>query len=308
MIRELEKALKRKVPKVSIGLPVYNGEEFLKESIDSILSQSFNDFELIIADNASIDKTEEISKSYLNKDKRIRYVRNKRNLGAARNYNLVFELSVGKYFKWATHDDLHAPSSLERCVKVLDQNPSVVLCYSKTNMIDKYGRIIKPYSDKLHLQSSKPHKRLGELVKTLSLCNAIFGLMRANILRNTELIGSYLGSDEILLLELCLWGKFWEIPEGLFFRRERDNNVRKLSKLDAAKWFDPEYSGIHHNYVQTMLLFKRFAAIKRSSLSLTDKMLCYPQIGRYFIRKLRNIGGKCKLFIKLKMRDYSSYI
>src|SRR5207244_10480282 len=109
-----------KMPRVSIGVPVYNGERYIAETLDSLLAQTFEDFELIISDNASHDRTEGICRAYAAKDSRIRYVRNSTNLGAARNYRLAVELSSGEYFRWANCDDLFAPTSLSRCVEVLD--------------------------------------------------------------------------------------------------------------------------------------------------------------------------------------------
>src|SRR6266850_1186232 len=134
-------------PRVSIGLPVYNGERYVEETLDSLLAQTYEDFELIICDNDSGDRTQEICQSYAAKDRRIRYGRNPTNLGAAKNYRLTFELSSGEYFRWATCDDLFAPTSLERCIEVLDRELSTVLVYPKTKLIDDRGRIISDYDD-----------------------------------------------------------------------------------------------------------------------------------------------------------------
>ena len=155
-------------PCVSIGLPVYNGEKFLKETLDSILAQTFEDFELIISDNASTDRTEEICKEYAAKDRRIRYYRNKENLGAGWNNNRVFELCTGEYFKWNAHDDVCAPEFLERCIKVLVQDPTVVLCYPKVTVIDEQGKFVRnwdglnclvPPQPMMKLDSPQPHER-----------------------------------------------------------------------------------------------------------------------------------------------------
>ncbi len=124
------------MPRVSVGLPVYNGENFIKDALDSILAQTFEDFELIISDNASTDGTQQICRQYTSKDQRIRYIRNDGNIGASKNFNQVFELSSGEYFKWIAHDDLCAPEFLERCVEVLDQDPSIVLCFARPKAID----------------------------------------------------------------------------------------------------------------------------------------------------------------------------
>ncbi len=130
-------------PRVSVGLAVYNGENFIRAAIDSILAQTFTDFELVISDNASTDKTQEICLEYAAKDGRIRYYRCERNMGAAWNQNRVFELSRGEYFRLAAHDDVIAPEYLAKCVEVLDQNPSVVLCHSWTKAINDQGEVIE---------------------------------------------------------------------------------------------------------------------------------------------------------------------
>src|SRR5262245_56581544 len=121
--------MKRAIPLVGIGLPVYNGERFLRQTLDSILAQTFKEFELIISDNSSTDKTEEICLEYSRRDARIRYIRQEINLGASRNYNLVFEMTAGKYFRWAAADDLFSADSLEICVATLEKYPEAVLCY-----------------------------------------------------------------------------------------------------------------------------------------------------------------------------------
>ena len=96
-------------PLVSIGLPVWNGEKYLACAITSILEQSFEDFELLIADNASTDRTAEIAREFCAKDPRVRYVRHASNIGAAGNFNYVFHETTGRYFKWAAYDDMLAP-------------------------------------------------------------------------------------------------------------------------------------------------------------------------------------------------------
>ena len=133
------------VPRVSIGVPVYNGELYLERALDSILAQSFDDFEVIIADNASDDRTEQICRDYACRDARVRYVRNETNLGASANFNRTFALARGPYFKWAAHDDVLGTDFLLRCVEVLDSNPDVVLCHTKTQQIDEDGRVAGNY-------------------------------------------------------------------------------------------------------------------------------------------------------------------
>ena len=141
------------LPLISVGMPVYNGERFIVETIESLLSQSFKDFEVVVCDNASSDNTESICRSYEKRDKRIRYYRNPRNLGAAKNYRKTFELSKANYFRWANCDDLFEPASLERCLSVLEGDSSVVLTYPKTKIIDENGKFVAMYDDNSHLVS-----------------------------------------------------------------------------------------------------------------------------------------------------------
>jgi glycosyltransferase involved in cell wall biosynthesis len=125
--------MKKKNSLVSIGMPVCNGAKFITEALDSILNQTFENFELIVSDNASTDETGKICREYMAKDSCIRYYRSKQNFGAAWNFNHVFKLSSGKYFKWAAHDDVIAPDFPLKCVEVLERDPSVVLCHFQRN-------------------------------------------------------------------------------------------------------------------------------------------------------------------------------
>lgn len=232
--------------RVSIGLPVYNGERYISETLDSLLAQTFEDFELIICDNASTDQTEQICRAYVRRDQRIRYTQNPVNLGASKNYSRALELSSGEYFRWANCDDLFAPESLARCVAVLDQQPSVVLTYPKTKLIDERSQYISEYEDGLHLQSPRASDRFMKVFSNLGLVNIIYGLMRADILRQTRLIRNFLGGDIPLVAELTLYGKFFEISEFLFYRRLHAEAWSSYNKNDldrAQTFFDPKAKG-----------------------------------------------------------------
>jgi glycosyltransferase involved in cell wall biosynthesis len=205
---------------VSIGLPVYNGEKYIGEALGSILAQTYQNFELIISDNASTDKTEQICRAYATRDSRIRFYRNRRNLGAYKNFNRVFELSSSEYFKWAAYDDLLAPEFLQKCVSVLEKDPCIVLCHSKTVRIDEHGKLVGSYEHKMRIDSWKPHERFGDLIGIHNPCWPIFGVMRARVLRMTPLFGNYIATDRNLLAEISLVGRMYEIPEYLFFRRD----------------------------------------------------------------------------------------
>ena len=274
-------------PRVSIGVPVFNGENFLEEALDSILAQTYRDFELIISDNASTDRTEEICAAYAARDKRIRYHRNEKNLGAAKNFNQVFELSTGEYFKWASHDDVCAPQYIERCVSVLDSRPSVVLCYGKTVIVDEQGTRLKAYDDCLDLHSQRPHERYERFHDCFGRaigaeCNAVFGVVRASALKMTPLIGSYPASDTVLLGRLALLGKFHEIPEPLFFRRDHPlTSVRANRDFDKRlTWFCPEKEG-RIQLVRWRWFLEYLLSISRVQMSCRERILCYAQMRRW---------------------------
>ena len=270
------------VPRVSIGLPVLNGEKYLPDTLACILAQSFSDFELIISDNASTDATEAICRDYASRDSRIRYYRNYENVGAARNFNLVFGHSRGEYFKWAAHDDQIAPTFLSRCVEALDQDNYAVLAYSKAKIIDANGEIVGDYKVSLpNIDSASPHRRFADLVLINHLCVKIFGVIRADILRRTPLIGSYIASDRVLLAELGLYGRFCQIPEYLFSMRDHaERSLRAMPFHFRAAWFDPANRG--RLIFPHMKFFREyFRCVSRVPLSTPARALCSLQLLRW---------------------------
>src|SRR6267378_1069384 len=209
--------------RVSIGLPVYNGERFLAEAIDAVLNQSFRDLELIISDNASTDRTAEICRDYAARDNRIRYYRNETNIGANPNFRRVFALSTAEYFKWVTHDDLQTLDFLEKTAAIMDRDPDIVLCYPRVRVIDEAGNTIKHRSYGLDTDPNlllRPQDRLGKILWINWGSPPIYGLMRSSILRKTPLLGTTYAADQILLAELALHGRFYELPEELLLHRE----------------------------------------------------------------------------------------
>ncbi len=208
-------------PRISVGMPVYNGELYLEEAISSVLRQTYEDFALFISDNASTDRTEQICRDYVSQDKRVFYTRNTENIGAAKNYNRLFQLASGPYFRWFNADDLCALELHEKCAAVLDANPDVVLCYGKTSLIDHNGELIERYDDHLDLQQEKAGERFIRFFDSVGLTNAIYGLMCTSAVAKTALMGdgSYPAADINFMAELTLYGKFVELPELLFHRR-----------------------------------------------------------------------------------------
>ncbi|MDT3699661.1 MAG: glycosyltransferase family A protein [Thermincola sp.] len=208
-------------PLVSIGLPVYNGERFLRLALESLLAQDYENFELIISDNASTDATAEICQHYMSMDKRIRYVRNDINPGAAKNFNRVFELSAGKYFMWAAHDNIWDKSYISKCVAMLEENPAAVLCFCEGIYINEAGGYRSSYKNVQTIGMDIPAR-----IHTLTVSNSngcpIYGLIRPEVLKQTRLFTDIFASDFIVLLELSLLGEFIKVPEVLISIRLRD--------------------------------------------------------------------------------------
>ena len=281
--------------RVIIGMPVFNGEKYLEETLDSILNQTFTDFEFIISDNASTDRTQQICLEYAAKDNRLRYFRNDRNLGAPDNFNRVFSLSKSEYFKWASYDDVLAPEYLQKCVSILDKDPSVVLCHSRVGVIDENSNLIGNCDNRKLTKTSswKAHERFGDLISIRNSCWTFFGVIRTDALAKTPLHGNYIAADRNLLAELGLMGRFHEIPEHLFFRRDHpETYTRKFCEHEfgidtenygeqLAWWSKDNWT----NFPSWKNLFEFLASIRRSKLSCSEGLLCYDEIFRWFVNE-----------------------
>jgi glycosyltransferase involved in cell wall biosynthesis len=244
-------------PRVSIGLPVYNGAAFVADAIRSIQSQSLGDFELLVSDNASTDDTSEIVHGLAATDKRIRYLRSDTNVGANRNFNRTYFYSSGEFFKWAAHDDVLEPTYLERCVELLDADPSVVLAHSRTAYIDSNGEPLRPlargylgsdgFIERLALDdtvsdalnSIDPAVRFDAVVNRMSVFYDVFGVGRTEAFENTLLLRQYYGADKIFLAEMALCGKIARLGEVLFKRRCHESASTRVADLgQLAEWSD----------------------------------------------------------------------
>jgi glycosyltransferase involved in cell wall biosynthesis len=289
--------------KISIGLPVYNGENYLELAIQSILTQTFTDFELIISDNASTDRTAEICRRSIQQDQRIRYFRNDTNIGAAKNYNLVFELARGQYFKWASHDDIIAPTYLERCLEVLENESDVVLCFPRISYIDAQGKVYQAQRGDISLCANRPGRRMHDFVsyglKSPDIFWAIFGLIRKETLGETELIGSYNASDQTTLVQLLLRGKMYQVSDYLYFRREHSNASMTKFKTERERlaWFDPSLKK-KIVWAHWKLLIKFIESVRNSKLKSWDKMHCQSEIFRRYLHEWRTLGGEFKIILK----------
>jgi glycosyltransferase involved in cell wall biosynthesis len=272
-------------PKVSIALPVYNGERYLREALDSLLAQTYRDFELIICDNASTDATAAICAHYAARDPRIRYCRHARNIGATANFNGAFALARGVYFKWAAHDDLLQPTWLERCVAALDQAPDAVLCQSLVKLVDDAGECLEIYDHTAFgTDSPRPSVRFAARLRPHD-CQEIFALIRADALRRTALMGYHLGGDRTLLIELALMGRFALVPEPLFLNREHPHRYKRQHRYPstALAWFTPGKGRRGRldgwRMLRTWILYgKSLRAVRRRVEGPAERLRCYGRL------------------------------
>lgn len=276
-----------KHPKVSIGLAVYNGEKYLEEAIDSILRQTFTDFELIISDNASTDRTAEICQVYAQKDERVRYHRNATNIGGANNENQTFRMARGEYFRWAAHDDICAPTLLEKCIEVLEQDSSVVLCHTVITKIDEKGEKIGELGVD-EASSMDPVERFKSLTGFNHQCEASYGLIRSDALSSTGLQRNYTDSDRTLLAHLSLIGRFHQIPESLFFKRIHPEMSTAVHVDWRARmlWFDAK-NETRITFPHWMQFLHYFEIIFKTPLSFKDRIRCFLHMGPWLMEDRR---------------------
>lgn len=202
-------------PLVSIGMPVCNGERYIRQALDSLLAQDYENFELIISDNASTDDTQTICLEYATADQRVQYYRNEMNEGAVWNFNRVFELSSGKYFAWAAHDDWWESTFISKCVAELESMPDAVLCYPLAQFVDQDGQNIKVVDSEATTYGLRRLERLHTVILRLRSPDAIYGVMRADALRRTTLTQKSFGSDKSLIYQLAILGHIVKVPEVL---------------------------------------------------------------------------------------------
>ena len=267
--------MNQNAPRVSVGIPVYNGERFVAQVIELILSQTFRDFELIISDNASTDATERICREYAERDGRIRYYRSEQNRGAAWNHNRLVELARGEYFKWQCHDDYCDPTFIEKCLAGIRGEPSVALCYPRFVRVDEQGRRLGVKSSRV-VGNAEPPTRHRSLIYRRDSCEEIYGIARTAVVRKTSLIGPYSNSDDTFLAELILHGRFREVPEPLFFYRihPAQSTAAYRNRLERMAWFDPS-AGAGFSLPFLRLFAGHVSGVRRSPLSWREKVRCY---------------------------------
>lgn len=269
------------VPRVSVGMPVYNSERWLPGTIDSVLAQTFSDLELIISDNASTDGTEALCRDYMKRDPRVRYFRNPKNIGVLNNFNACFKHARAPFFRWHAAADLCEPRLVERCYETLLAHPDAVIAYPRTALFENETNDGKEYGCNLNAIQETPSERFLHVLQWFGLNNAQSGLMRGDVIRRTNLIPNHLDGDTIFMMELSLYGKFVKVPEILFYRRMKAETASTLNSRDwIVRYIDPDMRSPHYQNWKTHR--SRFSAVHRAPIPASEKWKIYRELFRRF--------------------------
>jgi glycosyltransferase involved in cell wall biosynthesis len=225
-----------KKPKLSIGMPIYNAEDMLKKRLDSLLAQQFSDFELIISDNASTDMTSEICNDYVNKDKRIRYIHQKENMGLSWNFNFVLKEAQGKYFVWAASDDMMLSGFIEKNIDALEKNENLVCSMSRVKFVGKImddldispnDSLLKKIEKKVkkHLSlsdvysvSGKYEDKIRYYLKRRGFSLALYGIYRTIDLKKSIVERGFHGDEWAIIFNALRYGDFHIVDEVLMHK------------------------------------------------------------------------------------------
>lgn len=258
--------------RVSVGMPVYNSERFIAKALEGVLGQTFAGFELVISDNCSTDSSPAICEDYASRDSRIRFYRNERNLGAAANFNRVFELSLGSYFMWASSNDWYEPTFLEKAVAVLDARPDVVICCSRPRYFEGDPTNFQDVDDPMHLDMESPLDRFSALMERIRINNVMHGLIRADELRRTNLVDDYFSSDVVMVAELSLAGKFHQIDEPLYYRRMEESAATIMMNQEELRQFWSAGSRSRMRFQEWREQAAYWSMLARSRLGIGDRL------------------------------------
>ena len=302
------------IPKVAIGLPVFNGEQHVRKALNSLLNQTYREFVVLISDNCSDDNTVEICKQTIGVDPRFKIVEQRFNIGAVPNFNYVARNTTSNYFKWMAADDTFHPTYLERCIEVMDCDQEVAWCHCRSDMIDDDGKswlnrisvydpLVEISADgkwwkghpRQHYDSNVRVDRFGGVLLGTTWSVDSYGLIRRSALNRTRLLEPIYGAEKVLMAELSLYGKYYHIPDMLFSQRIHSQASGNLSDKKSRQVFIANQKKI--GSARLSLLKAHVYSVLRSDLSFLQKLKalyvvsCYVmQFGKW-IRVLRQMMG-----------------
>lgn len=272
-----------KTPMVTIGIPVYNGEAYLEEALTCARTQTYGDLEIVISDNGSTDRTREICERHGALDSRIRYYRFETNQGLLKNFNRVYELALGTYFKFSPHDDLYDPSFIERCVDVLERDQDTVACSSRFLIIDEEGTVTGESHEDIDADASSPRKRFYALLNNTK-CYDLFAVIRKSALDRMPkpLLPVYGHADGVLLARLGMLGRIHRIPEPLYYNRDHKSrgHYQFRTYRGYIYFLDPSKQG-SIVFPRWRMAAEFFRTVGMFPLPLKERMACYGLVVRW---------------------------
>jgi glycosyltransferase involved in cell wall biosynthesis len=281
--------VKPKPPKLTVGLPVYNGQNYLAESLDALLGQTYSDFELIISDNASTDGTLDICYDYERRDPRVRVFRQRENIGLAGNHNFLVDQARGELFKWASHDDVYAPDLLGRCVDALDEFPDAVLSHSWTARIDGSGAVTRKVEYSLKTSSVHAPERFRSVLFDVQ-GDDDGGVIRTEVLRRVAKKNSYHHADHTIIAELALHGRFHQVKDWLYFRRDHADRAERACSTVRSRCanMDPRRANrLRHPVVRLYgeYVWAYVDGVRRAPLQTSERRECYRYLAEWLGRR-----------------------
>ena len=261
----------------------------------------------MISDNASSDRTPQICQSLAERDPRIKYFRNSKNLGAIPNFNKVFELSRSPLFKWVAHDDLYHPAYLASCIRLLDENPDVVLAHSRTDFIDDCGIVFPTdpvthdYVDPKTGVAQRPDSpaiatgplaavRFWQVLAGARWATHMFGVVRREALAQTHLLPTFASGDRVMLAELALLGRFKCADEILFSKRFHEQVSWSLSQKELVRWLSADEQAYSRRARQLKAFF---AAPMDKPVGLPTKIACASLVAVHSLKTaVQAVAGK----------------
>jgi glycosyltransferase involved in cell wall biosynthesis len=278
--------MSERMPLVSAGIPVYQGENFLDETLRALRAQDYPNLEIVVCDNASTDRTADIVREHAAEDPRVRLIVNKENIGAAPNYNKAFEVSRGEYFAWNAHDDLSSSGFFRSGVEALRNDSDAVVAIPRSFRVDIEGNRLEEFHIPAEIHSARPHIRFRAAARAHPEA-IVFGLFRSDAIKRTRLHGSFAGSDRNFVAELMLHGRAAMAADSEFYLREHPNrSVRTFHRSGKGRfthmrdgWYAPERKGrmVFPNWRR---LREYISSVTRTRLGFADAVLCYLAVAR----------------------------
>jgi len=303
--------MNNETPEVSIGLPVYNGEKFIKKRIENLLEQTFSNFELIISDNASTDLTFKICKDFEKKDLRIRCIRQEKNMGAIWNFNFVLKESKGEYFVWAAADDLLKPTFLEKNIHVLESKKNIVCSISKIKMFGRFTenlksnpqdsffvKIVKKIKKRFSYMDTFPaignyNSKVCDFIKNCRHNQIFYGVYRKKVLEKCIINESFIGFDTAYSLSILKYGDLHVVDDILMM--VFDGGESRTGMINVAKRNNRKLIWIIFPYMQFTIWCKNHLGtklfLKNSNFFFRLNLIGLMSLSLDILRRIRKSRG-----------------